>query len=150
DGASDSQLYVGDGSGNATVTLSHAYAEEGNYFMSIGAQNLFDPTDSAATFNTALVADAALTPGTAIPVTATEGVTFTNAPVATFTDTDPGGTLPSDYQAQINWGDGQTSLGTIASIGGTSYSVSGTHAYAEEGNYPGPSGSGRGPVVVTV
>src|SRR5262249_49509577 len=44
DGASDSNLYVGDGSGNATVTFNHAYAEEGVYGISIGAANIFDPT----------------------------------------------------------------------------------------------------------
>ena len=37
-------------------------------------------------------------------------------PVASFTDEAPGG-LPSDYRATVDWGDGETSVGTIAPDG---------------------------------
>ena len=50
--------------------------------------------------------------------------------VATFTDTDP--SPLADYSATIDWGDGSpTSAGTITQSGST-FSVSGTHTYADE------------------
>jgi hypothetical protein len=62
----------------------------------------------------------------------TEGQKF-NRVVASFTD--PGG--PEDvshYQANIDWGDGTTSKGTIVKDG-ANFRVSGQHTYAEQGNY---------------
>src|SRR5204862_7539854 len=56
-------------------------------------------------------------------ITAVEG-SATTATVATFS----GGQAP--IAADVNWGDGSTSAGSVA--GST---VTGTHAYAEEGNY---------------
>lgn len=61
-----------------------------------------------------------------------EGQSFTHT-VATFTDPDSTA-KPGDYSATISWGDGTTSTGTIRGSGG-SFSVSGTHTYAEEGTY---------------
>lgn len=74
-------------------------------------------------------------PPTATPVsiTATEGITF-NGTVATFTDTTPNVTSGS-YTATIIWGDGQSSGGTVSGTQATGFTVTGSHAYAEEGNY---------------
>jgi hypothetical protein len=71
--------------------------------------------------------------GSGAPLTEREGATF-SATVATFTDPDAGATA-QDYAATINWGDGSsTDTGSIS--GGTgSFSVAGTHSYAEEGSY---------------
>src|SRR5689334_25290151 len=42
---------------------------------------------------------------------------------------------PADFTATINWGDlGPTSLGTVSYSGGT-YTVAGSHTYAEEASY---------------
>jgi SdrD B-like domain/PKD domain len=69
-----------------------------------------------------------------VPVSAVEGNGFT-VPVATFTDPDPTGSM-SDYLATIDWGDGTpASPGDISKAGGT-FTVTGQHTYAEEGNYP--------------
>lgn len=67
-------------------------------------------------------------------LTATEGVATGNVVVGTFTDTASGFSL-SDYSADINWGDGTSSTGTV-SYDATSkfYSVSGNHTYIEDGN----------------
>jgi uncharacterized delta-60 repeat protein len=54
--------------------------------------------------------------------------------VASFTDPDPAGTA-DDYTATIDWGDGQSSAGTIAPTGFGGFEVSGTHTYAAEGVY---------------
>jgi len=55
-----------------------------------------------------------------------------NRTLATFTDADPNGTL-SDYTATIDWGDGQTTNGTIAPNHRGGWSVSGSHTYASVG-----------------
>jgi uncharacterized repeat protein (TIGR01451 family) len=65
---------------------------------------------------------------------ATEGASYSGA-VATFTDPDTAATA-SEYLATIDWGDGSaTSAGTISGSAG-SFSVAGTHTYAEEGSFP--------------
>ncbi|HEY2652569.1 MAG TPA: PKD domain-containing protein, partial [Solirubrobacteraceae bacterium] len=65
---------------------------------------------------------------TAAPVAATEGAQFSGT-VATVTgDSD---SPPSDYTAQIDWGDGTTSQGTVDASG----NVSGSHTYSDEGSY---------------
>jgi len=78
-------------------------------------------------------------PGTSpdLPLTATgqtlaptEGAQVSGV-VATFSDADPSGTL-AQYIANIDWGDGSTSSGSI-SAGASGFAVSGTHTYTEEG-----------------
>ncbi|HWF35471.1 MAG TPA: hypothetical protein VG295_08855 [Solirubrobacteraceae bacterium] len=71
-----------------------------------------------------------MTTKTVAPV---EGAPFNNQVVATFVDPDLSG-VPGDYTASIDWGDGNTSAGTITQSGGM-FSVSGSNTYAEEGNY---------------
>jgi hypothetical protein len=53
--------------------------------------------------------------------------------VATFTDPDTSATA-SEYTATINWGDSGTSTGTVSGSGG-SFTVTGSHTYADEGSY---------------
>jgi Bacterial Ig-like domain len=73
----------------------------------------------------------------ALSVNATSGVPFQGV-VATFVDTAPDAATrtAADYTAVINWGDNQTSGGTIAQVAGTQYSVTGTHTYARAKKYP--------------
>jgi VCBS repeat-containing protein len=66
------------------------------------------------------------------PIQATEGSTFSGL-VASFTDT--GSDLPGDYSATIDWGDGQTSAGTISGNGFGNFDVFGDHLYADTGFY---------------
>jgi hypothetical protein len=64
---------------------------------------------------------------------AVEGQSF-SGPVATFSDPDTASTR-SEYSATIDWGDASaSSAGTISGSGGN-FTVSGTHTYAEEGQY---------------
>ena len=74
------------------------------------------------------------------PITATGGFTFSgtepasvSGTVATFSDPDLFATA-GEYSASINWGDSSTSAGTITGSGGA-FTVTGSHTYAEEGNY---------------
>ena len=62
-----------------------------------------------------------------LTLTPTEGSAFTTT-VATFTTTDEG-----PFTASIDWGDGTTTDGAIIS-GGETFSVTGTHTYADEGD----------------
>jgi hypothetical protein len=106
------------------------YAEEGTHGVTVVIR---DKGGSQATVTSeVLVGDAALT-ANGTNLSATEGAAFTG-PVATFNDRDPNAAL-GDYTATINWGDGQTSTGTIA-LGATGgFVVSGSHTYADEGTY---------------
>ncbi len=73
------------------------------------------------------------------PVTA-QGTTFearagrtVNATVATFTDGDPDA-RPGDYEALINWGDGDRTYGSVQRRADGSFAVKGKHAYAKQGS----------------
>jgi hypothetical protein len=91
-------------------------------------------TDGSSGSSTATISvtDASLA-AQAVAVPATEGTGTGPVPVATFTDT--GITQPvGAYSALIDWGDGTpATAGTIA-LSGSTFTVSGTHAYAEEGS----------------
>ncbi|HSS79772.1 MAG TPA: PKD domain-containing protein, partial [Gaiellaceae bacterium] len=113
-------------SGTCQISGTHTYAEEGTdtttitYMLASGGQS--------SDVGSAIVADAPLSASDGIAVSASAGQAFT-ATVATFTDPAP--EPPASYSANINWGDGQTSAGSIA--GG--FSVSGGHTYANGGTY---------------
>ena len=74
--------------------------------------------------------------GTATTIHATAGQAFTNAVVATFTESDL--TNKSfNFVASINWGDGTApSGGVIVPVGTTGFDVEGSHTYANPGTYP--------------
>jgi hypothetical protein len=77
-------------------------------------------------------------PPTFIPVNieANTGVMFSDI-IVTFTDADPAGTL-ADYTATIDWGNGQTSTGTVnpdAAVPGQ-FDVTGSVIYADRGIFP--------------
>jgi hypothetical protein len=73
---------------------------------------------------------------TAATVTATEGTKLQNATVATFTNANVGNQEDfADYTATIDWGDGTPlDTGVITGTAG-SYTVLGTHTYADAGTY---------------
>ena len=92
-----------------------------------------DEGGSTATAYTSItVTDTPLTPGgTAATISAIEGRPFT-AQVGTFTDADPG-SVPSEFAATIDWGDGSaSSTGIIGKQANGTFTVTGSHTYAEE------------------
>jgi len=117
------------GDGTFTVTGSHTYAEEASNLpvnVTIGDMG----GANATALSTANVADAALT-AQSVTVAAVEGTAFSGK-VATFTDTDPNGAV-ADYTATILWGDGTvSSAGTVTTAGDGTFTVTGSHTYAEE------------------
>ncbi len=79
---------------------------------------------------------AAVIPVGITPTPGTAGVperTSQSIQIGTFTDVPPGSA--NDYSVQIDWGDGTTSAGTVTTASLGTYTVSGTHAYADEGAY---------------
>ncbi len=112
--------------GGFTISGSHVYAEEGTYPITV---TIKDVGGSLATaISVAAVVDAPLT---ASPVTlrVSEERAFT-AVVATFVDANPLAPV-SDFTAMIDWGDGTRSAGAIVANTDGSFSVVGTHTYAE-------------------
>jgi hypothetical protein len=129
DGTTDTGSVTSNGSGGFQVSGTHTYAEEGTNSVTVSIADLGGSTATAS--STVNVADAALS-ATGTTLAATEGQAFTGMVVASFTDADPLGTA-TDYTATIDWGDGTTNTGTVASNGSGGFEVSGTHTYAEEG-----------------
>jgi hypothetical protein len=129
DGHTSTGTVTGNGSGGFSVTGANTYAEEGPFAISV---QIADAGGASATANsTANVADATLS-ASGMTVNPIEGNLFSGT-VATFTDADPFGTA-TDYTATINWGDGNTSAGTIVDNGNGTFSVTGSHTYSEEGS----------------
>ncbi len=137
--------------GTFIVTGTHTYAEDTTgglpHQISFTVQDIGGATLSNADGPVAVVVDAPLASQGAT-IQAVEGIPFTGALVATVTDSNPAATV-SDFTSgtgsvTIAWGDGTTSTLTsvppaaITASGGPNgvvFSITGSHTYAEEGNY---------------
>ena len=130
DGNTSSGTVASNGTGSFTVTGSHTYAEEGSYAASV---TVTGSGGSSTATSTATVSDASLSSqGYALSVRAK--ATFSGR-VATAVDSDPG-CARGDYAATISWGDGASTVGTLAAgSAACSFDVSGSHAYAHAGTY---------------
>jgi hypothetical protein len=123
------------------ASLSTVFPEEESHLVSAvytGDSN-FLPSHATQTIT---VTDASLSgQSPSATLQGGEGVPFVaqsvpvSGVVASFTDADPGGTL-SDYAATIDWGDGTSSAGAVVGTSGSGFTVSATHTYQEDGNYP--------------
>jgi hypothetical protein len=133
DGQSSAGLVVTNAKGGFDVYGTHKYADEGTY---TAKTSINDVGGSTASVNTQVTVAEAGLDATAVAVNAVEAKSTGTVPVATFTDLG-GPEAAASYTASIDWGD-QTSadaVGTIVANGDGSYTVNGTHAYAEEGGY---------------
>ena len=133
DGTITTGTVVSDGSNNYSLEGTHTYAEHGVHTITETITDTDDPSNTTIVTSTATIAEQPLNT-TAVAISATEGDAF-NGTVATFTDGDtaPG---PSDYEATIDWGDGNTSSGTITGSAG-SFTITGNHTYDDAGNFTG-------------
>ena len=116
--------------GQFTVSGSHTYAEKATDTITISITD----TDGASAqgTSTANVKDAALT-GSAVNFTVQHNTPY-SGPVATFSDGNPSAPV-SDFSASVNWGDGQTSTGTVSAQTGGGFQVQATHTYKAKGHY---------------
>jgi hypothetical protein len=88
-----------------------------------------DNGSAVAGSGTATVAETDILTASSTPKSTVEGGTVSGL-LATFTDPNITN-VASDFTATIAWGDGTTSSGVVAG-GGGSFSVSGTHTFADE------------------
>ena len=117
-------------SGGFMVNGSHTYAQEGTFTVTV---TVADVGGSSATATSAAdVAPAAIS-GTAVPISGFERTPLVNVPVATFLHANGGETV-GNFNVTIDWGDGTSSTGTV-SESGTTYTVTGTHNYLDEGTF---------------
>jgi hypothetical protein len=130
DGTNTRGTVVSQGNGNFNITGTHVYAEPGISITGIAISDAGGA--SAQTAGSANVADAPLSPSP-LSFTLTEGAVFSGA-IANFSDTNIFA-IAGEFSAQINWGDGTSSAGTVVGNGHGSFSVTGTHIYINPGNY---------------
>ena len=124
DGTTNSGTISASGAGGFIVTGSHLYAEEGSQNVTV---TIHDSSNTITAQDAVTVTDAPLF-GSGTHFLSAPGQTKHGVVVGSFTDT--GGAEPvGSYSATIDWGDGSTSSGTITSLGGGAFSVSGEHVY---------------------
>jgi hypothetical protein len=125
--------------GGFNVTGTNTYSTANKSYPVLVTITRIATNQSVIASGTANVSDAVLT-ASGQNVSAEAGRSFT-ATVATFTDTNPSA-KPTDFTATIDWGDSQTSAGTVAFkpggsvASGTAFIVNGTHTYALAGSDP--------------
>jgi hypothetical protein len=126
DGSTDTTgLTVAGSGGSYTVEGSHPYADHGTYNFSITVTD--DGGQTAIITGSTTVSDAAAS---------VEGVTAAMIPPTSFTVGNLGGIAGQFRVAAVDWGDGSTDTsGVLVTGSGGTYTVSGSHLYAEEGTY---------------
>ena len=117
---------ITDGQGGFYVYGVHTYASAGNYnaTVTIVAGDGRTATTEAPANVTSLTV-------TGDVISAVQNQSFSGA-VATFTDANAG-TAADQYAASINWGDGNSSIGTITSDGTGGFTVSGANTFTVAG-----------------
>src|SRR5207302_3370922 len=120
-------------SGTFSVTGTHTYADEGAYTAT--AHIADDGGSTASATDAATVHDAALTASNGAGFTATEGAGTGTVTVATFTDANPGASAADFAGTTIDWGDGTAATTATVTLSSGTFSVTGTHTYAEEGSF---------------
>jgi hypothetical protein len=123
-------------SGNPfTVVGNHTFAEEGSGpFEVVINHGMSQPVTVTGSYSVADAPVVLLAPTS--PIAAEEATPLVNVPVATFIDLG-GPEEVGDYSAEINWGDGVTSVGTVSfSAAARNFTILGSHTYFEGGRQP--------------
>jgi hypothetical protein len=131
DGTTTPGTVTSDNKNGFILSGSHTYAEEGKYTFNVV---LKDSDLAASNKSVAInVADAPLTATGTASITSSEGLSIPVTTLATFTDSDPMGTL-LDYTAIVSWGDGTSSNATITADPSGGWDVMAGHTFVEGGN----------------
>ena len=133
DGQSSTGSVRDDPLGGFEVSGSHTYATGGAFTTTVTVRETGEGTHVGNATARVSTTDQPLT-ATGVTLSATEDLPFTGV-VATFTDADPNGSA-SDFGALVDWGDGKTSTGVIATNAGGGFTIIGTHSYANPGFFP--------------
>ena len=131
DGGSSAGTVSASGAGFA-VSGGHTFADEGSYQVNVTITKIADVSNSAVAHSTATVGDAAISAGPACEATALHSY---NGRTATFADAAGTFGTAADFSATVNWGDGSSTAGTIASLGGGTYAAAGVHTFATLGRF---------------
>jgi hypothetical protein len=149
---SDYQASINWGDGNVTpgtlvndptiigltdINGTNIYAQTGIFPIKVTITHLVDGASAQATGQAIVAAPIVAAPiltAQALTITGTANVALpATTQVASFTD-QVLGSLPSDFAATINWGDGNTSAGLIQAVNG-SFVVEGSNNYAAANTY---------------
>ena len=127
---------VSGGGTSLTVSGTHAYADEGVFIIHVVLADDAPGTASATFIGTGTVTESdVLVPATTPETLSGIESSTLSGNVAIFTDAAYPTNLPSDFTATIAWGDGTTTAGGVTGTGDGTFTVSGSHAYAEDGSY---------------
>jgi sugar lactone lactonase YvrE len=120
-------------SGNTfEVRGDHTYQEEATYSVKVTITDV-DTKTSMSVISTATIGDAALVKAAcAMPPVTTQHY---NGPTATFEDQNSFATSADFTGTTINWGDGNTTAGTVSGSGNGPYTVNGDHTYTSTGPF---------------
>ncbi|MDR3633479.1 MAG: Ig-like domain-containing protein, partial [Isosphaeraceae bacterium] len=119
------------GAGRFSVAGGTIYPESGVYAVTVAISDRGGSTTTA--LSSATITDAALT-SSSVNFFGVEGQTIAPTTVATFNDADIF-SQPSDFTATIDWGDGTTTAGSVVSLSGGNYAISGSHMYMQAQPY---------------
>jgi phospholipase C len=116
------------------VMGTHVYTRTGTYLTknTVLDPSADSPPNKATYFGAAQVAQAALSI-VPLALTPVAGVTFAGT-LATFTSINPFATV-AEYTAQIDWGDGQVSRGTVRASANGIIIIAAMHRYIQTGTY---------------
>ncbi len=118
---------ISDGNGQYSIYADLLSTDIANGNFSVAVTSTEGP--SFANLSTAFaVNDAPLSVPLPLTISANQGAAFSGI-IGSFADGNPYG-LAGDFTANINWGDGSTSLGVISLNGGGGFNISGSHTYA--------------------
>ncbi len=123
--------------GSYNVSGTHIYADEGSYTSTVSVTDIDGQSNSATGSVTVKEGDF----GSLYPCTLAlmAGHSYSGH-VAAYTDVGYPGQVASDFTATIDWGDGTSTTGTVASTAGVcgsgpGFEIDGTHTYAAGGSY---------------
>jgi hypothetical protein len=131
DGQTTPATFAANSRGGFDVSGTHTFATGGTLPVNVRVQQFNAASDEITLTNLAKVTPLPVYPvfPKGVNVNATAGTSFT-AVVARFTTNT--GAQTNYFTANIDWGDGTTSAGTVASKG-KSFVVTGTHTYSNTG-----------------
>jgi uncharacterized protein (TIGR03118 family) len=142
DGTSSQGMITTDPSGGFDVSGTHTFAQAGP--IRITAQVGDTDGDAVSVSTTNVVAQAPLA-SFGVSIRPTKNRVVSKATVAAFVDSDPS-LKASAFSATINWGDGQSSAGTIVvdkPIDG--FRITGSHKYKSSGSFTVSTSIQQGP-----